>query len=80
MRDRLVIVTGASRGIGAAIALRLAETGLIVACISRSGASATIRLTRPMRSASSAPTVRPVRIISRARASPISRGSRCVPP
>ena len=38
MGDRLVIVTGASRGIGAAIALRLAETGLIVACISRSGA------------------------------------------
>ena len=38
MRDRLVIVTGASRGIGAATALRLAETGLLVACISRSGA------------------------------------------
>ncbi len=37
MRDRLVIVTGASRGIGAAIALRLAEAGLTVACISRSG-------------------------------------------
>ena len=38
MGDRLVIVTGASRGIGAAIALRLAETGLLVACVSRSGA------------------------------------------
>jgi NAD(P)-dependent dehydrogenase (short-subunit alcohol dehydrogenase family) len=37
MAERVVIVTGASRGIGAAIALRLAEAGLGVACLSRSG-------------------------------------------
>ncbi len=35
--DKLVIVTGASRGIGAAIAYRLAEQGYTVGCISRSG-------------------------------------------
>ncbi len=34
----LVIVTGASRGIGAAIALQLAEAGYTVGCLSRSGA------------------------------------------
>ena len=33
-----VIVTGASRGIGAAIALALAQLGVRVACVSRSGA------------------------------------------
>jgi NAD(P)-dependent dehydrogenase (short-subunit alcohol dehydrogenase family) len=33
-----VVVTGASRGIGAAIALALAQLGLRVACVSRSGA------------------------------------------
>ena len=32
-----VIVTGASRGIGAAIALGLARTGYVVGCLSRSG-------------------------------------------
>jgi len=32
-----IVVTGASRGIGAAIALRLAESGRTVACLSRSG-------------------------------------------
>ncbi|MFS0736621.1 SDR family oxidoreductase [Sphingomonas sp. 1P06PA] len=38
MAEPVVIVTGASRGIGAAIALRLAELGLTVVCLSRSGA------------------------------------------
>ena len=38
MMDKLVIVTGASRGIGAAIAYSLAEAGYAVGCISRSGA------------------------------------------
>lgn len=38
MREGIVIVTGASRGIGAAIALRLAQSGTLVACLSRSGA------------------------------------------
>lgn len=33
-----IVVTGASRGIGAAIALALAQQGLHVACVSRSGA------------------------------------------
>ena len=40
----------------------------------------TTRLTRPMASASSAPTSRPVRMRSRARPWPTSRGSRTVPP
>lgn len=35
---RCVVVTGASRGIGAAIALALAQDGRHVACLSRSGA------------------------------------------
>ena len=35
--DKLVIVTGASRGIGAAIAYSLAEAGYAVGCVSRSG-------------------------------------------
>ena len=39
-----------------------------------------MRLTRPIASASSAATARPVRIMSSARASPISRGRRWVPP
>ena len=33
-----IVVTGASRGIGAAIALALAQQGRHVACLSRSGA------------------------------------------
>lgn len=33
-----IVVTGASRGIGAGIALALAQQGLHVACLSRSGA------------------------------------------
>ena len=37
MRENIVIVTGASRGIGAAIALRLVQSGTLVACLSRSG-------------------------------------------
>jgi len=37
MDKPLVIVTGASRGIGAAISLHLAEAGFTVACLSRSG-------------------------------------------
>ena len=47
---------------------------------SRAVPSGTTRLTRPMDRASSAPTSRPVRIRSRARPWPISRGSRTVPP
>jgi NAD(P)-dependent dehydrogenase (short-subunit alcohol dehydrogenase family) len=35
--DRLIAVTGASRGIGAAIALELARRGFRVACLSRQG-------------------------------------------
>jgi NAD(P)-dependent dehydrogenase (short-subunit alcohol dehydrogenase family) len=35
--DRLIAVTGASRGIGAAVALELARRGYRVACLSRSG-------------------------------------------
>lgn len=38
MGEDIIIVTGASRGIGAAIALRLARAGTLVACLSRSGA------------------------------------------
>jgi NAD(P)-dependent dehydrogenase (short-subunit alcohol dehydrogenase family) len=38
MDKPLIIVTGASRGIGAAISLRLAEAGFTIACLSRSGA------------------------------------------
>ncbi|MDB5904840.1 MAG: short-chain dehydrogenase [Betaproteobacteria bacterium] len=37
-QDRLVAVTGASRGIGAAIALELARRGFRVACLTRKGA------------------------------------------
>ena len=37
MSQQCIVVTGASRGIGAAIAQRLAESGLAVACLSRSG-------------------------------------------
>ena len=47
---------------------------------SRAVPSGTTRLTRPMARASSAPTARPVRMRSRARPWPISRGSRTVPP
>jgi len=38
MKERCIVVTGASRGIGAAIAARLARAGYSVACLSRSGA------------------------------------------
>ncbi|ODT34776.1 MAG: short-chain dehydrogenase [Lautropia sp. SCN 70-15] len=38
MKERCIVVTGASRGIGAAIAGRLARAGYAVACLSRSGA------------------------------------------
>ena len=37
MRPAAVLVTGASRGIGAAIAVELAAAGYIVGCLSRSG-------------------------------------------
>jgi NAD(P)-dependent dehydrogenase (short-subunit alcohol dehydrogenase family) len=37
MRDQAILVTGASRGIGAAIAEQLAEAGYVVGCLSRSG-------------------------------------------
>ena len=46
----------------------------------RPSSGATTRSTRPIRSASSAPTKRPVKMRSLARAGPTSRGSRCVPP
>lgn len=36
--DRVIAVTGASRGIGAAIALQLAQRGYRVACLTRKGA------------------------------------------
>ncbi|RQZ31692.1 SDR family NAD(P)-dependent oxidoreductase [Burkholderia sp. Bp9017] len=39
MNRECIVVTGASKGIGAAIALALAEQGRQVACVSRSGAS-----------------------------------------
>lgn len=39
MKHQCVIVTGASRGIGAAIAVELARTGLMVGCLSRTGES-----------------------------------------
>lgn len=38
MRRKCVVVTGASRGIGAAIALELARQGRVVGCLSRSAA------------------------------------------
>jgi len=38
MSDRLIAVTGASRGIGAGIAIELARRGFRVACLSRRGA------------------------------------------
>ncbi len=37
MTHQCVIVTGASRGIGAAIAIELARTGVVVGCLSRTG-------------------------------------------
>ncbi|MFC4312260.1 SDR family NAD(P)-dependent oxidoreductase [Steroidobacter flavus] len=37
MSERAIIVTGASRGIGAAISEHLAQAGFIVGCLSRSG-------------------------------------------
>ena len=37
MSRECIVVTGASRGIGAAIALALAQLGRDVACVSRSG-------------------------------------------
>jgi NAD(P)-dependent dehydrogenase (short-subunit alcohol dehydrogenase family) len=37
MGERLIAVTGASRGIGAAIALELARRGFVVGCLTRSG-------------------------------------------
>lgn len=38
MSQKCIAVTGASRGIGAAIAVRLAQEGYVVGCLSRSGA------------------------------------------
>ena len=40
MRDGTIVITGASRGIGAAIAKALAANGFRVAGLSRSGESA----------------------------------------
>ena len=47
---------------------------------SSSSAAGTMRLTRPARSASSAPIMRPVRHMSIALALPTARVSRCDPP
>ncbi len=41
MREGQIVVTGASKGIGAAIAIELAARGRTVACLSRSGAAPT---------------------------------------
>ena len=38
MQPRVIAVTGASRGIGAAIALELARRGFVVGCLTRKGA------------------------------------------
>ncbi|QSR84537.1 3-oxoacyl-[acyl-carrier-protein] reductase [Methylacidimicrobium sp. B4] len=40
LRDKVAVVTGASRGIGRAIALRLAQLGADVACVSRRASDA----------------------------------------
>ncbi|MCC6355836.1 MAG: 3-oxoacyl-[acyl-carrier-protein] reductase [Verrucomicrobiae bacterium] len=40
LKDKIAIVTGAGRGIGAAIATRLASQGAAVACVSRTEANA----------------------------------------
>lgn len=44
-KDKTIVVTGASRGIGAATALELARRGYMVACLSRSGTIPTTDLT-----------------------------------
>src|SRR5437764_2220089 len=41
--DRVALVTGASRGLGQAMAIGLAEAGADIACVSRSGDDAAIR-------------------------------------
>jgi 2-deoxy-D-gluconate 3-dehydrogenase len=43
LRGRVALVTGASRGLGQAMALGLAEAGAGIACISRAGNDATTR-------------------------------------
>jgi short-subunit dehydrogenase len=58
-RQQRAIVTGASRGIGAAIAIALADSGVVVACVARTTDSrpgkisgtidATVRLIRSRR-------------------------------
>ena len=43
LENRVALVTGASRGLGQAMALGLAEAGADIACVSRSGDDAAIR-------------------------------------
>src|SRR6516164_617104 len=88
-RNSLAIASPAGSDIPSSVAarsLRRQACGSAATSRARSSAAArawpggTTRSTRPIASASAAGTARPVRIRSRARPRPISRGSRTVPP